>query len=179
MATQEKHITLNVGGRRFKTFRSTLTKHPNTMLGRMFADNQQMKHEKVPFFDRSSDLFESILSFYRSGLLIKPDNVPHEIWKDELDFWGLPYTEPEPDSKDILSTISHWMEEFLTLAKEGKLRGPPGNDGRPGPMGPPGIAGPRGMMGPPGPRNPQHPFIGDPPLYFPPIHDNSNGPCVD
>ncbi len=162
--SQEERVTLNVGGRRFKTYRGTLTKYPKTMLGRMFADDQKMKREKVPFFDRSSVLFDAILTFYRSGFLIKPDNVPHEIWKDEVEFWGLPYTEPEHDMKDTLSTICHFMEEFITLAKEGKLRGP---------MGPQGPPGPRGPISP---SNPRSPFIGDPPNFFPRVHDGSNDP---
>lgn len=170
---KEEKVTLNVGGRRFKTFRQTLIKHPNTMLGRMFADDQVMKRPKVPFFDRSSDLFESILSYYRTGILIKPDNVPHEVWKEELDFWGLPYTQPEPDSRDILSSICHFMEEFVTLAKEGNLRGPPGNDGR---TGPPGIPGPMGPRGPPGPGHNFPPIVGDPPLFFPRVVGQANHP---
>lgn len=170
MTTTQERVTLNVGGRRFKTFKETLTKYPETMLGRMFAKDQQMKRDKIPFFDRSSVLFDAILTFYRTGYLIKPDNVPREIWKDEVEFWGLPYTEPEHDTKDTLSTICHFMEEFLNLAKEGKLQGPPGprgNDGMPG------------MRGPPGPPNPRSPFIGDPPNFFPRTIDSSNGPCVD
>ena len=144
---QEDRITLNVGGRRFKTFRSTLAKYPETLLGRMVAPDQQIKHSKIPFFDRSSDLFDAILNFYRTSLLIKPDPVPHEIWKGELEFWGLPYDQPEPDSRDMLSSLSHFMEEFLTLAKEGKLQGPPGGPGKDGSAGPPGLPGPRGPRG--------------------------------
>lgn len=64
-------VVLNVGGRRFVTFLSTLRQFPDTLLGTMFAeDNMPMAKAIEPqeyFFDRNSDTFGIILEFYRNG----------------------------------------------------------------------------------------------------------------
>lgn len=92
----DRQVTLNVGGRTFKTFqlhlpqpasqccialrvnpdvspspppRSTLQQYPDTLLGAMFSERNQalVRHSTEYFFDRNGDLFASILDFYRHG----------------------------------------------------------------------------------------------------------------
>ncbi len=91
----EKKVTLDVGGRQFTTFRSTLLKYPETMLGRFFSE----ENNKIAlpdesgryFFDRNGDYFPFILDFYRNGKIAYPQMIESENFEEELDFWGIPY----------------------------------------------------------------------------------------
>ena len=74
-------IKLVVGGMTFVTCRSTLNKYPNTKLGRLTDDQY--------FFDRSWIMFDSILNYYRTGLLEKPPIASDKAWNLELQFWEL------------------------------------------------------------------------------------------
>lgn len=109
---EDQHVTLNIGGKHFTTYRTTLTKYPQTLLGRMFADDQKLGHQKIPFFDRSDLLFDAILNFYRTDLLIKPDNIPKEVWQAELGFWGLPEEESSPDLKDEMASMKEDVKKI-------------------------------------------------------------------
>ena len=64
-------IDLNVGGTRFSTSRSTLTKYPESMLGVMFSgrhDLEPMKCSDGSFFiDRDGTRFRHILNYLRDG----------------------------------------------------------------------------------------------------------------
>ena len=66
----ERIITINVGGKHFMTYQSTLLKYPTTVLGRMYSKDNELKVDEVQFFDRSSEIFDHILNFYRTGLPI-------------------------------------------------------------------------------------------------------------
>lgn len=110
---KEQLVTLNIGGKHYTTYRSTLTKYPQTLLGRMFADDQKLGHEKIPFFDRSDILFDAILNFYRTDLLIKPESVTHDMWQAELGFWGLPEVEATPELKDELKDLKATLVKVI------------------------------------------------------------------
>ena len=61
-------VELNVGGRCYATTRSTLCKHSDSMLAKMFSGDmipaQQDRNGRY-FIDRDGDLFQFILSFLR------------------------------------------------------------------------------------------------------------------
>lgn len=101
-------ITLNVGGTRFTTRRSTIAKYPNTVLAKAINKQQQ------PFFDRDPTIFKAVLGFYRSGKLMRPPNVSEELFQSEIDFWGI--SEPIPN---ILIRDQHkyqlWANKFVTF----------------------------------------------------------------
>ena len=138
----------------FQTYLSTLQKFPNTHLGKLFSSGATMKRQEIEFFDRNPKVFSAILDFYRTGLLIKPVQTNESIWKDELDFWSLPYIESEPDATQIL------LKNILDYLESGELRGPEGPEGKCGIPGPVGLMG---MQGPPGPPPPPFPgFPGGP-----------------
>eukprot|EP00088_Acartia_fossae_P062007 TRINITY_DN7462_c0_g2_i1.p1 TRINITY_DN7462_c0_g2~~TRINITY_DN7462_c0_g2_i1.p1 ORF type:complete len:224 (-),score=55.98 TRINITY_DN7462_c0_g2_i1:107-733(-) len=63
-------ITLNVGGTRFQTSRTTLLSEPESMLAKMFDPVSPMKPAKtqdgVFFIDRDPDTFKEVLSYLRS-----------------------------------------------------------------------------------------------------------------
>jgi hypothetical protein len=138
MRLSDKIIKLNVGGKCFSTYRSTLLTYPETLLGRMYSDNQNFKVDDIQFFDRSSKLFEYILNFYRTRILSKPLLVNNDIWLEEIRYWGLPDPEVNID-------IEQSIIEIIKMIQRGELKGPPGIEG------PCGMEGPAGMRGPPGP----------------------------
>jgi hypothetical protein len=89
----EERVVLNVGGTRFETYLSTLTRYPNTTLGAMFSERNRpmlrFNKEGEVFFDRSPALFEPILAFYRSGVLRRPPHVDPRLFADECAFFGV------------------------------------------------------------------------------------------
>ena len=87
----EKVIKLNVGGKVFETYVSTLAKYPDTLLGSMFTSSAKMNDDKKEFFfDRDPDYFSYILNFYRNGTSDIPVNISSDSYEAELQFWGLP-----------------------------------------------------------------------------------------
>lgn len=96
-------VTLNVGGRRFETYTSTLTAYPDTLLGAMFsARNAGMRHagkgdgeKREYFFDRDPDTFAVVLNFYRTQKLLIPPGISEEQVVEELKYFQLPLREEE------------------------------------------------------------------------------------
>ena len=83
-------ITINIGGQKFTTYRSTLQNIPNTRLARL--SEQDMSYDRASnefFFDRNPRCFESILDFYRTGNLHFMHCLCGPSIKQELDFWQL------------------------------------------------------------------------------------------
>lgn len=86
---QDDLIILNVSGRRFQTWRNTLDRYPDTLLGsseKEFFFNEET-HEY--FFDRDPDVFRSILNFYRTGKLHYPRYECISAYDEELAFFGI------------------------------------------------------------------------------------------
>uniref|UniRef100_A0A3Q3GDU0 BTB domain-containing protein n=1 Tax=Labrus bergylta TaxID=56723 RepID=A0A3Q3GDU0_9LABR len=69
---QDELIILNVSGCRFQTWRTTLDRYPDTLLGSTEKDFFYNEESKEYFFDRDPDAFRSILNFYRTGKLHYP-----------------------------------------------------------------------------------------------------------
>jgi len=85
-------IYLNVGGIKYSTTRSTLTKYPNSMIGAMFSklNPAQVDKDGCYFIDRNVPMFEYILQFLRSGELILPDSFKkHKLLKCEVDYYQI------------------------------------------------------------------------------------------
>eukprot|EP00088_Acartia_fossae_P025677 TRINITY_DN26479_c0_g2_i1.p1 TRINITY_DN26479_c0_g2~~TRINITY_DN26479_c0_g2_i1.p1 ORF type:complete len:333 (+),score=56.64 TRINITY_DN26479_c0_g2_i1:29-1027(+) len=66
-------LTLDVGGTRMKTMRSTLCKYQGSMLAKMFNSKAKIKPAQTEdgayFLDRDPDTFKIVLTFLRSGKL--------------------------------------------------------------------------------------------------------------
>ena len=89
----EPRIKLDVGGERFTTSLTTLTRFPDTMIGVMFSGRHAMHLDAdgYYFIDRDGTHFRYILNFLRS-----PENVKIEIsgpalseLKGECEYYGL------------------------------------------------------------------------------------------
>ena len=70
--TFEKIVTLNVGGTKYITSLSTLTKYPDSMLGAMFSGRHALPQQEDGsfFIDRDGDTFSNILSYLRDRSII-------------------------------------------------------------------------------------------------------------
>ena len=85
-------VHLNVGGTPFDTTVQTLTKHPESMLGTMFAERNRdtLKTGKDGriFLDRDPVCFGVLLEFLRCGELYVPTDVYPSKMRAELYYWG-------------------------------------------------------------------------------------------
>ena len=65
----DKVITLNVGGTRYTTTLSTLTKYPDSMLGVMFSGRHDLPQQEDGsyFIDRDGEVFKYILMYLRDS----------------------------------------------------------------------------------------------------------------
>jgi len=86
----EDRIVLNVGGRRFETYRQTLKRRPNTRLGQIFSGHTPYRVSEEYFFDRNPSCFAAILDWYRTKRLLIPEEIPLKMFYRELTFWGCP-----------------------------------------------------------------------------------------
>ncbi|XP_031713464.1 potassium voltage-gated channel subfamily D member 3-like isoform X3 [Anarrhichthys ocellatus] len=86
---QDELIILNVSGHRFQTWRTTLDRYPDTLLGSSEKDFFYNEEIKEYFFDRDPDAFRSILNFYRTGKLHYPRQQCITAYDEELIFFGI------------------------------------------------------------------------------------------
>lgn len=87
--TDDEKLLINVSGRRFETWRNTLEKYPDTLLGsneREFFYDEEVKEY---FFDRDPDIFRHILNYYRTGKLHYPKHECLTSYDEELAFFGI------------------------------------------------------------------------------------------
>lgn len=88
-------ITLDVGGKVFKTRLSSLLSYPQTYLGAMVTTHMsQLKYDDPEgtrfFLDRNGDYFGPILDFYRTGEFVIPSALDQDLALREAQFFRLP-----------------------------------------------------------------------------------------
>ncbi|XP_065663518.1 potassium voltage-gated channel subfamily A member 2 [Hydra vulgaris] len=102
---EENVIVINVSGKRYETFLTTIERFPNTLLGNPEKRKHfynLVKHEY--FFDRHRRAFSGILNYYQSnGLLEKPEEVSEKIFTQELIFFEL--VETKQHCEDYNSSV--------------------------------------------------------------------------
>lgn len=86
--TDEK-VTINVSGMKFETWRHTLEKYPDTLLGSNEKDFFFDEDSKEYFFDRDPELFRHILNYYRTGKLHYPKHECIMAYDEEMAFFGI------------------------------------------------------------------------------------------
>ncbi|RVE71641.1 hypothetical protein OJAV_G00053890 [Oryzias javanicus] len=87
--TQDGLIILNVSGTKFQTWRTTLERYPDTLLGSTERDFFFHEESNEYFFDRDPDIFRHILNFYRTGKLHYPRQECISAYDEELTFFGI------------------------------------------------------------------------------------------
>jgi hypothetical protein len=93
-------VTIDVGGKIFRTYQRTIEKYPDSLLARMISGGAGQSL----FFDRDPHLFKSTIRYYRTGILdIASNNI-----EQEMIFWGLgQYNNPlEPGKQHDLTHCS-------------------------------------------------------------------------
>uniref|UniRef100_A0A3B4G6D4 Potassium voltage-gated channel subfamily D member 3-like n=1 Tax=Pundamilia nyererei TaxID=303518 RepID=A0A3B4G6D4_9CICH len=120
---QDELIILNVSGRRFQTWRTTLDRYPDTLLGSSEKDFFYNEETKEYFFDRDPDAFRSILNFYRTGKLHYPRHECISAYDEELTFFGIIpeiigdccYEEYKDRKRENLERLQDDQEENMDL----------------------------------------------------------------
>ncbi|XP_066275962.1 potassium voltage-gated channel subfamily A member 2-like isoform X2 [Branchiostoma lanceolatum] len=85
-----QRIKVNVSGLKFETKDGVFLQHPDTLMGDMARRQQYYNEEKDEFFfDRHRPSFEAIFRYYQTGNLVRPSNIPVDIFADELRFFDL------------------------------------------------------------------------------------------
>jgi hypothetical protein len=86
---EDEKLIINISGHRFETWRNTLEKYPDTLLGsnerEFFFDEDSREY----FFDRDPDIFRHILNYYRTGKLHFPRHECLTSYDEELMFFGV------------------------------------------------------------------------------------------
>jgi len=86
-------VTLNVGGRLFRTTRTTLTSEPDSVLGRMFDPTSPLPPARMIdgafFIDANPAIFEVVLDFLRHRCILLPPNLPMEAVLAQARYFGL------------------------------------------------------------------------------------------
>lgn len=83
-------VIINVGGRRFVTWKNTLKRFPQTLLGsEELAARFYDQDRKEYFIDRDPHLFRYILNYYRCGKLHRSFEDCNASFDDELSFYGI------------------------------------------------------------------------------------------
>ncbi|XP_069588454.1 potassium voltage-gated channel subfamily V member 1 [Ranitomeya imitator] len=92
------HFNINVGGSRFILSQQILSSHPHTRLGKLatsggdevydLCDDANLMDNEY-FFDRSSQLFEYIMNYYKTGHLHVMDQLCAVSFLQEIEYWGI------------------------------------------------------------------------------------------
>jgi hypothetical protein len=87
-----KLVTLNVGGQTFTTAAATLCSFPGSFIEAMFSGRHPQSRDDQGnyFIDRSPVVFEYVLNFLRTNVLVEPDTLDmRRRVRLDLDFFGL------------------------------------------------------------------------------------------
>lgn len=105
----EEIIRLNVGGRLMTTTRTTLTKHKDSLLEKMFQEDSPLPPARLVdgafFIDADPDVFCVILTWLRHGIIeLKAASVEH--LKAAASFFGLWELEAAIQDQDDIVTLN-------------------------------------------------------------------------
>ncbi|CAG8584631.1 8788_t:CDS:2 [Racocetra fulgida] len=122
----EEKIILNVGGKKYETFRSILTAQPKTLLGVMFQDrNNCMRHPvngNEYFFDRNSEIFAYIMEFYQTGkipwFIFDTTKIIYKQLEEELDYFQIPINKSTIFCSLALEGAASTFKQFILAFEE-------------------------------------------------------------
>ncbi|CEM15987.1 unnamed protein product [Vitrella brassicaformis CCMP3155] len=116
--TMTSFVRLNVGGREFSVAKSTLSRHPDTLLGQLVtnestAEYQQIQQGQPVFIDADPSLFPCVVDYYRHGTPILIDSsVDKRKLMREMRFFGI----------NVSQSDMEMSEEDQALQKDGVAR---------------------------------------------------------
>ena len=117
----DKVVTLDVGGTKYRTTLSTLTKYPDSMLGIMFSGRHDLPQQEDGsyFIDRHGEPFQYVLMYLRDRdicfdvLYDESLNISQHSRRSYL---------PSPLEKPLLKQIAYEAEYFQVRELETKIR---------------------------------------------------------
>lgn len=117
-----ENIELNVGGKFYSTTVLTLTREPDSLLGRIFSGRQEVEKDQTGkyFIDRDGSLFRYILDFLRTNKLHLPEDF-REIarLRNEAQFFEISGLEVQLDlyqrARERAATIVNERFGYITL----------------------------------------------------------------
>ena len=90
MNADDDFLHINVSGATFEALKSIFEMYPTTLLGN---EKQRapyfVKSLNAYFFDHNRQCFQAILNYYRTGLLVRPTQIPMNLFEMEISFFGL------------------------------------------------------------------------------------------
>ncbi|RGB30296.1 BTB/POZ protein [Rhizophagus diaphanus] len=113
--SNEEKVVLNISGIKYETLQSTLTARPDTLLGTMFQErNQMMLHptnNNEYFFDRNGRAFHYIMEFY----------LNKQELDEELDYFQIPFTNSKLHQvhAKLIEDIDEFVDLIIDLVYEG------------------------------------------------------------
>ncbi|MBN3287506.1 KCND1 protein, partial [Polyodon spathula] len=105
-------LIVNVSGSRFQTWKNTLDRYPDTLLGSSEKEFFFNEETQEYFFDRDPEMFRHVLNFYRTGKLHYPRHECIQAFEEELAFYGI--------IPEIIGACC--MEEYRDQKKENQER---------------------------------------------------------
>lgn len=109
--TNEQIIQLNVGGHKYQSFYSTLTKYPETMLSAMFLFKPKDSLSNEIFIDRDGEIFKYILNYLRDGqILLPPSKELLQRLLFEAEYFQIKPLKLEIEKE--LQISKQWIDDF-------------------------------------------------------------------
>lgn len=119
-------LGINVGGQVFRCSAELLLKHSNTLLAKAITNPKICKYDGQGniYFDRNFELFNYILDYYRTDVIVYPKLVCKQVFRMELAFWQIPVPYVKVKLKHLLDLdrLKFLLMEyqFLVLKNNGK-----------------------------------------------------------
>jgi hypothetical protein len=123
---EDYRVKFNVSGKRFETWRRSLERHPDTLLG---SDEKEYFYDPSTgdyVFDRDPELFRLILGYYQTGRLHYPRHQCVASYESELAYFGIvPDMVADccyEDYRDRRQDLNERLADDLTPEERDRLR---------------------------------------------------------
>ncbi|XP_002170543.2 potassium voltage-gated channel subfamily C member 1 isoform X1 [Hydra vulgaris] len=124
-----RRIKINVGGKHYSPYVSTLQNLPDSPLTKILKGDLKFELDYDPitgeyFFDRHPGIFVQILNYFQTGKLHCPRDVCGTMFQSELNFWGVDETQMEACCWPAYTKFQEIKKDLQELndAKDKKLK---------------------------------------------------------
>lgn len=113
-------VIINISGKRYETYERTFKAKPNCLLAKQIRGTYFDKETGEYFFDRNAKVFESLLTYLQSGILVKPEGIADKVYLDDLRFFGF-NNEAVNFYKSLLATTENVVKDMPKNCLQRKL----------------------------------------------------------